>query len=132
MTLCAVISGSESWSEVSDYCELKLDWLSQHVDLSNGVPLEWTFRRLFTLLEPGFIEDMLQIHAAALVKDQGQSDQIVVDGKALRGSSRNDQKSLYSVSAWCHENGLVLGEEQVGTKSNEITAIPLLLKGNPP
>ncbi len=49
-------------------------------------------------------------------------------GKALRGGKRKGLQCLHSVSAWCHENGLVLAEKQVDSKSNEITAIPLLLE----
>jgi predicted transposase YbfD/YdcC len=70
----------------------------------------------------------LRTHAAEIVGNKNPSDQIAVDGKALRGSKTLNSQCLYSVSAWCHENGLVLGEEQVESKSNEITAIPLLLE----
>ena len=54
--------------------------------------------------------------------------QIAIDGKALRGSKTLHSKCLHSVSAWCHENSVIIGEEQVESKSNEITAIPLLLE----
>ncbi len=127
-TLCAVLSGCESWTEVHDYCEIKQAWLSKYIDLSNGIPSEWTFRRLFTLLDPNFLETLLRTHASETVsKNNKRSDQIAIDGKALRGSKKKGFTCLHSVSAWCHENGLVLGEEQVSEKSNEIKAIPLLL-----
>jgi predicted transposase YbfD/YdcC len=92
------------------------------------VPSEWTFRRVFTLLDPDHIESLLRANAKQIVEDKSPSDQIAVDGKAIRGSKRHDLRCLYSVSAWCHENGLVLGEIQSDSKSNEITAIPLLLE----
>lgn len=135
VTLCAILSGCKSWGEIQDYCEIKLLWLSDYVDLKNGVPSEWTFRRIFTLLDPSFIEMLLRTHAKETVLHNKDSDQIAVDGKAIRGSKREGTHCLHSVSAWCHENGLVLAEEQVALKSNEITAIPLLLnsldlKGN--
>ena len=126
--LCAVLSGCESWSDIEDYCEAKKAWLSQYVDLIKGVPSEWTFRRVFILLDPDHIEYLLRTHAETLVSQNKPSDQIAVDGKALRGSKRKDLQCLHSVSAWCHENGLVLAEKQVDSKSNEITAIPLLLE----
>ena len=74
-------------------------------------------------------------HAQDIVSKNTVSDQIAVDGKALCGSSRQGIKCLYSVTAWCHENGLVLAETQVDKKSNEIAALPVLLnlldlKGN--
>jgi len=135
VTLCGILSGCESWGDIKDYCETKLKWLEQYVDFKNGVPSEWTFRRVFTLLDPNFLETLLRTHAQDIVSKKIPSDQIAVDGKALCGSSRQGIKCLYSVTAWCHKNGLVLAETQVDKKSNEITAIPLLLnsldlKGN--
>jgi len=83
----------------------------------------------FLLCSPQIILKIYYVpHAAETVEDKKLSDQIAVDGKALRGSKTLNSQCLHSVSAWCHENSLVLGEEQVASKSNEITAIPLLLK----
>lgn len=127
VTLCGVLSGCETWEDIEIYCEAKLYWLSQYINLDNGIPSSDTFRRVFTLLAPECVETLLRTHAAEVVKNGLPSNQIAVDGKALRGSKRADSNCLYSVSAWCHENGLVLGEKQVEEKSNEITAIPLLL-----
>ena len=126
--LCGVLSGCESWSDIEDYCETKFVWLASYVNLTNGVPSEWTFRRVFTLLDPVYMEKLLSDHAASVVESRGKSDQIAIDGKALRGSKRLDLKCLHSISAWCQENSLVLAENQLEDKSNEITAIPLLLE----
>ncbi len=128
VALCGILSRCESWSEIEDYCEAKRDWLSKYVDLSKGIPSEWTFRRVFTLLDPDHIETLLRTNASNIVNKGKESDQIAIDGKALKGSKRQDLKCLHSVSAWCHENSLILAEKQVDTKSNEIKAIPLLLK----
>lgn len=128
VALCGVLSGCESWSDIKDYCRIKKDWLSKYVNLDNGIPSSWTFRRLFTLLDPDKMEWLLRVHASSIVNGGKATDQIAVDGKALRGSKRLNPKCLYSVSAWCQENGIVLGEREIDTKSNEITAIPLLLK----
>lgn len=125
--LCGVLSGCDDWADISHYCESKKDWLSQYVSFENGIPSGDTFRRVFTLLNPDHVEYLLRTHAAEIVKSGNPSDQIAIDGKALRGSKRLDMQCLYSVSAWCHENGLVLGEQQTEAKSNEITAIPMLL-----
>jgi predicted transposase YbfD/YdcC len=129
VSLCGILSGCESWSDICDYCEVKKDWLSSYVDLSKGVPSAWTFRRVFTLLDPDKVEYLLRTHAASIVKDKDKtSDQIAIDGKALRGSKQEDLRCLYSVSAWCDNNSLVLSEQIVSKKSNEIKAIPLLLE----
>lgn len=127
-TICGILSGAESWSDIHDYCVIKFDWISQYVDFANGIPSEWTFRRVFTLLDPLFLEQLLRTHAAEVVAKNQKSDQVAIDGKTLRGSQRQGTKSLHSVSAWCRENGLVLGEEQVEDKSNEIVAIPRLIE----
>jgi len=135
VSLCGVLCGCESWSDIRDYCKIKRNWLSQYITFSNGIPSSDTFRRVFTLLSPDIVEDLLRSHASDIVKNSKASDQIAIDGKALRGSKRLGLQCLYSVSAWCHENNLVLGEQQTDAKSNEITAIPFLinsldLKGN--
>jgi hypothetical protein len=126
--LCGVLAGCENWNEIRDYCKIKKDWLSRYVSFKNGVPSSDTFRRVFSLLDPDNIENLLRTHAADIVdNNKNDNDQIAVDGKSLRGSKRLNSKCLHSVSAWCHENGLIIGEEQVDSKSNEITAIPILL-----
>lgn len=137
-SLCGVLSGCEDWPDIRDYCEAKQDWLSRYVSLENGIPSSDTFRRVFTMLNPDHIEYLLRTHAKEIIastKEEKATDQVSLDGKALRGSKRHNTKNLHSVSAWCHENGLILGERHTDTKSNEITAIPVLLnsldlKGN--
>lgn len=86
VTLCGILSGCESWSDIHDYCCVKRDWLQQYVDLSRGIPSEWTFRRIFTLLDPSLLEHLLRTHASQTVLQGKKSDQIAVDGKAVRGS----------------------------------------------
>lgn len=128
VALCAVLCGCEDWNDMYDYCKAKKDWLADYVCFKNGIPSSATFRRVFTLLDPNNVENLLRVHAAEIASNKKASDQVAIDGKALRGSKTLNTQCLHSVSAWCHENGLVLGEEQVESKSNEITAIPLLLE----
>lgn len=127
ITLCGILSGCESWIDVHNYGLMKQSWLKQYVNLSNGIPSAWTFRRVFTLIDPDWIERLLTENAKQLVSQGRQSDQVAIDGKSIRGSTRNSVGCLQSVSAWCHENGLVLAEIQVEKKSNEIKAIPRLI-----
>ncbi len=86
VTLCGMLSGCESWNDIEVYCEIKREWLSQYVDLSNRAPSEWTFRRVFTLLDPDYIEHLLRAHAADIINKSKNSDQIAIDGKAMRES----------------------------------------------
>lgn len=126
--LCGVLSGCESWFDIADYCEAKRDCLSKYVSFSNGIPSGWTFRRVFTLLDPSQMEHLLRSHAEQIISNNDTAtNQIAVDGKSIRGSDNKDFSCLHSDSAWCHENGLVLGESEVPSKSNEITAIPIIL-----
>ncbi len=127
VTVCGVLSSCESWQDLSDYCYYRKKWLSKYVDLSNGIPSPSTFRRIFTLLDPSYIENLLRTHASEIIA-RGSKDgkQISIDGKSLRGSKSRTVSCLHSVSAVCSENGIVLSEEKVGDKSNEINAIPFL------
>ena len=126
ITLCAVLCKAESWKDVVLFGESKEEWLKNYIDLANGIPSEWTFRRIFILLPPNILEKLLTEHASDIVTDK--EDQIAIDGKALRGSRGHGFKALQSVSAWSINNSLVLGERSVEEKSNEITAIPELIK----
>ena len=128
MTLCAVLSGCECWNDIEDYCKTKKEWLSKHVNLKSGIPSEWTFRRLFTILDPKIIESLLRNNAKEIINKGKKVEQIAIDGKAIRGSKRSKSACLQSVSAWCNENNIVLAEEAVEQKSNEIKAIPILLE----
>lgn len=126
-TLCAVLCGCQSWQDISDFCEARTSWLSQYVTFPKRTPSCWTFRRLFILLDPALIEKLLLDVSHVLVKDK-VSDQIAIDGKSQRGSRRYDATCLHSISAWCHEHGLVLAQTAVPEGSHESKAIPLLLE----
>lgn len=92
VTLCAVLSGCDTWAEIEDYCRFNLKWLSKQVALLGGVPSEWTFRRVFTLLDPNFIEQLLRTHASEIVSKNKSTDQIAIDGKTLCGSGTKELK----------------------------------------
>jgi hypothetical protein len=105
ITLCAVLSGSDTWSDIELYGRGKKNWFSKYINLDNGIPSEWTFRRFFTLLPADVMENLLRQFAALVLQKSGvKSDQIAIDGKALCGSKRKDLACLQSVTAWCHEN----------------------------
>lgn len=129
ITICAVICGAESWVEIEEYGTSKLEWLQQFLALPNGIPSKDTIRRLFAQLDP----EQLQSCFLSWVKTIAQLTQgeiIAIDGKTLRHSyDRGKNKgAIHMVSAWACQNGLVLGQVKVDEKSNEITAIPKLLK----
>jgi len=127
-TLCAKICDADSWEDIQDFGEAKIDFLKQYLPYEKGIPSHDTFARVFSLLDPKQFKDCF----TSWVKDlQNQLPDIVsIDGKTLRGSfdREDDQKAIHIVSAFASNTRLVLGQEKVAEKSNEITAIPQLLE----
>jgi predicted transposase YbfD/YdcC len=128
IAICGVICGAEGWVEIEEFGKEKESWLKTILDLPNGIPSHDTFGRVFALLDPTkFEECFLQWVQSISNKIEGV---IAIDGKTLRRShdKANGKKALHMVSAWAAENRLVLAQVAVEEKSNEITAIPLLLQ----
>lgn len=131
IALCAVISGAEGWTAMETYGRSKEDWLRGFFRLPNGIPSHDTFRRVFCLLDPEeFQRGFASWTAALAAHEPGTRRHIPIDGKTARRSGRRGQglAALHLVSAWASANHVTLGQVAVDDKSNEITAIPRLLK----
>jgi len=138
ITLCAVICGADDWVAVATFGELKEPWLRTFLALPNGIPSHDTFGRVFRLLDPDELRRCFLTWVQAVVAAPGEQDApgslgpqvVAVDGKTLRRSHdrRTGKDALHLVSAWAAESGLVVGQVATDAKSNEITAIPALLK----
>jgi predicted transposase YbfD/YdcC len=138
ITLCAVICGADDWVAVATFGELKEGWLRTFLALPNGIPSHDTFGRVFRLLDPDELRRCFLAWVRAVVGEAaaggepgGLGQQVVaVDGKTLRRShDRGSGKAaLHLVSAWATASGLVVGQVATEEKSNEITAIPALLR----
>jgi len=128
IAICAVIAGAESWEDITLYGRSKIDWLSRFLPLRNGIPAHDTFRRVFMLIDTERFERCFEAWARSFGATPGR-EVVAIDGKTIRGSfdRGREQGPLHVVSAWACDRGLVLGQRQVGDKSNEITAIPELL-----
>lgn len=128
LIICATISGCDGWKSIRDFGLLKLTWLRQFLPYENGIPVDDTLARVMRKLNTKqfancFTSWMQAVTAAT------QGDVIAIDGKTLRGSHDGELKSpIHMVSAWSSANGVVLGQEKTAEKSNEITAIPELLR----
>jgi len=130
IALCGTICGCDSWEDLPRYGRQKLDWFGKHLRLRGGIPSADTFARVFQRLDPDEFLRCLSSWIESL-RTRVSGEIVAIDGQTLRGSG--DLKSggrgpLHLVRAWATENRLVLGQQACEEKSNEITAIPKLLK----
>lgn len=129
LILSAVVSDCQGPSEIAHFGKAKLDWFIRHGHFTDGrIPSHDTIGDLLMRLDPEAFATCFA-HWTASVCDLTEGELVAIDGKRLRGSyDRYDGKeAIHMVSAWSHENQMVLGQLQVDGKSNEITAIPALL-----
>ena len=125
---CAVIGGAESWEAIAEYGRTKLDFFRRFLILNNGIPSADTFERVFAKLAPGAFAQAFGRWMAAACQTTGLIP-IAIDGKCARGAKRNTATGcLTVVSAWATQNRLTLGQVAVPDGSNEIAAIPELLR----
>ena len=129
IAICAVICGAEGWTDIENFGNSKLTWLKTFLELPNGIPSHDTFGRVFSLIDAQQFQLAFYEWVWA-VNDILRGQIINIDGKRLAGSGDTQlgKRAIYMVSAWAEENELVLGQRKVAEKSNEITAIPELLK----
>ena len=129
MSLCAVVCGAESFVGVEQFALGKEEWLKTFLDLPNGVPSHDTIGRVLSALNPAALADAFRAWVAA-VATLTKGEVVAIDGKTLRRSFRVAGSSafVHMVSAWATANRIVLGQVKTEEKSNEITAIPRLLK----
>lgn len=129
IAVCAVIAGAETWDEIAEFGTARASWFGSFLDLPNGIPAHDTFNRVFAALDPeqfraGFLRWTTAV-ASVL-----PAEVIALDGKTLRHSHDRaaGKAAIHMVSAWATINRLVLAQVKVTAKSNEITAIPELLR----
>ncbi len=129
IAVCAVICGADGWEDIEEYGKAQAEWFAQVLDLPHGIPGHDTFRRVLSRLDP---EELTQcfISWSGALSDLSGGDIVAIDGKTLRHSFDRaaSKTAMHMVSAWANSNRLVLGQVKVDDKSNEITAIPKLLK----
>jgi len=129
IAICAIICGAEGWTDMEVFGNSKEEWLRTFLELPNGIPSHDTFGRVFGMIDAQQFQLAFWEWVWA-VNDIVQGQIVNIDGKCLRGSDdqRLGKRAIYMVSAWAAENEIVLGQRKVDEKSNEITAIPELLK----
>ena len=123
--LCGVLCGCDDFEEIQLFTEDHIDYLRQYFPYKNAIPKEAWLTRIFSLIDGDAFEQCFVKWLSMLQKDL--YGVIAIDGKTLRGSKHKNRKAIHIVSAFMHERGIIVGQKKVSDKSNEITAIPVLL-----
>src|SRR5512133_3369136 len=127
IAICALLCAAESFNDMEDFGKAKEDWFGSFLKLRNGIPSHDTFNRVFAAIDPKeFLESFLRWTQS--LRQAVAQEIVALDGKALRRALNRDENPKYVVSAWAESNNLVLGQLKVEDKSNEITAVPELLR----
>lgn len=129
ITICAVVAGADTYEQVENFGKKRKKWLSKFLTLPYGIPSHDTFGRIFERMSPGEFQDSFKKWIASVTK-QTKGEVVAIDGKTLRRShdKSDDKKAIHMISAWASCNQVILGQLKTEEKSNEITAIPYLLK----
>jgi predicted transposase YbfD/YdcC len=132
IAVCGMVCGCDGPTAIHRWAANRHDWLGQFLSLPNGIPSRDCIRRLLMALQPQAFQKCFQdwIAQAIHTDDHGSARLIAIDGKTCRSSHDAGQGlgPLHIVSAWASEEGIALGQVATEAKSNEITAIPQLLR----
>ena len=129
IAICGVICNADSYEHIAEFGKAKYQWLKRFLELPHGIPSADTFERVFARIDPDEFKNAFMNWVAAIA-DLTKGEIVSIDGKTLRRSHdrSNGKSAIHMVSAWACSNGIVLGQRKTDEKSNEITAIPQLLK----
>jgi predicted transposase YbfD/YdcC len=129
ISICAVISGAEGFTEMEEFGQVKEGWLRQFLELPNGIPSHDTFGRVWACIKPREFEARFRRWVQGVVQ-VSQGEIVGIDGKTVRQSYDRaaGRAAIELVSAWARRQRLTLGQVKVAEDSNEITAVPELLQ----
>ena len=127
LAICALLCRAETFNDMEDFAKAKHDWFKKFLSLPNGIPSHDTFNRVFQALDPKEFQQAF-LNWTQSVREAVPHEIVAMDGKALRRALTDSKNPRYIVSAWAEDNGLVLGQLKVEEKTNEITAVPQLLR----
>ena len=129
IAICAVVAGADTYEQIENFGKKRFKWLSKFLELPRGIPSHDTFGRIFERMNPQEFQNSFKRWIES-VTQQTKGQIVAIDGKTLRRShdKSNNKKAIHMISAWASFNQVVLGQLKTEEKSNEITAIPYLLK----
>jgi predicted transposase YbfD/YdcC len=127
IALCTVLCGGDSFYDMEEFGEVRLVWLKTFLRLRHGAPKHDTYNRVFQALDPEKFGECLARWTQSVRAVLG-GEVVALDGKTLRRALNRGEDPRVIVSAWATQSGLLLGQRKVRDKSNEITAVPELLR----
>lgn len=129
IAVCAALCGADSWVGVETVAHAKEAWFRQFLTLENGIPSHDTFGDVFAKIDSEAFQTRF-MHWVEAVFQVTKGQVVALDGKTLRGSHQREagKDAIHLVNAWAVSNGIVLGQRKVDGKTNEIVAIPELLR----
>ena len=127
IALCCLMCGGEGFNDMEDFGKAKQQWFKTFLRLGGGIPTHDTFNRVLAALKPeAFLEVFMEWTQS--LRTTVAEEIVALDGKALRRALDRGESPRVIVSAWAASNSLVLGQVEVPDKTNEITAVPQLLR----
>ena len=133
-TILAVLFNANDWEDVHDFVETHYKWLREFLLMTGGIPCTKTYERVFAIIDYKELESIFIEFLLTFSLSSTDNDIINLDGRVNRGSSRNKTryndkvKPLNVLNAYSNKYGICLASEQIDDKTNEITAIPDILK----
>lgn len=129
IAILAMICGADHFTEMEEFGIRKKEWLKGFLELKNGIPTHDTFARVFARLNPSAFQERF-VRWVQAIASLTEGEVIAIDGKTARRSHHKGSgiRAMHLVSAWATRNRLTLGQIKVDEKSNEITAVPELLR----
>ena len=133
-TILAVLFNANDWEDVHDFVEEHYKWLREFLLMTGGIPCTKTYERVFAIIDSKELETIFTEFLLTISLSSTDNDIINLDGRVNRGSSRNETsyndkvKPLNVLNAYSNKYGICLASEQIDDKTNEITAIPDILK----
>lgn len=128
VAVCGVLCGIDDFVGIEAWADERIDWLRGFLKLENGVPSHDTLSRIFGLLDRQAVEKSFRRWVGGVLPALAEGSVVAIDGKASRRSKGAGQPALHLVGAFVSGAGLLLGQEACAEKSNELSAIPVLLE----
>lgn len=130
-TFISILSDQQSWNEIQAFSLENLDWFAQYINASSGIPSHDRFRRVFSLLDPGQLEEVIVAWAEKTRAQKGSNQRriVVLNGKALRGvACKVEPNTALYLKRLGYDDKPFLGKMTIDSKTNEITVASKLLR----